>query len=74
MYSHEIEEYINKNNKELTPLEFLGVINSSPQICDVYYMKESNFRIKTTDNFTIDFKMKEEKPPKKALILKKDGK
>lgn len=66
MYSHEIVEYIEKNNKQLTPLEFLGIINSSPQIVEVLYQNDNNFRIKTTDNFTIDFKLLE-KPKVKKL-------
>lgn len=66
MYSHEIVEYIEKNNKQLTPLEFLGIINSSPQIVEVLYKPDNNFRIKTTDNFTIDFKLLE-KPKVKKL-------
>lgn len=66
MYSHEIVEYIEKNNKQLTPLEFLGIINSSPQIIEVLYQNDNNFRIKTTDNFTIDFKLLE-KPKVKKL-------
>lgn len=66
MYSHEIVEYIEKNNKQLTPLEFLGIINSSPQITEVLYKPDNNFRIKTTDNFTIDFKLLE-KPKVKKL-------
>lgn len=70
MYSHEIQEYLSKNNCELTPLEFLGVINSSPQIYEVQYKPNNNFRIKTTDNFTIDFKLIEE--PKKLQLKKED--
>ena len=66
MYSHEIVEYIEKNNKQLTPLEFLGIINSSPRIVEVLYKPDNNFRIKTTDNFTIDFKLLE-KPKVKKL-------
>lgn len=66
MYSHEIVEYIEKNNNELTPLEFVGIINSSPQIIEVLYQNDNNFRIKTTDNFTIDFKLLE-KPKVKKL-------
>lgn len=66
MYSHEIVEYIEKNNNELTPLEFVGIINSSPQITEVLYKPDNNFRIKTTDNFTIDFKLLE-KPKVKKL-------
>lgn len=69
MYSHEIVEYIQKNNNELTPLEFIDIINSSPQICDVYYEPNNKFRIKTTDNFTIDFNLIEKS---KQLTLKKD--
>ena len=69
MYSHEIQEYLDKNNHELTPLEFMGIINTSPQIHEVLYNPQNNFKIKTTDNFTMDFKLLE-KP--KALKLKKE--
>lgn len=71
MYSHEITEYLNKRNYELTPLEFMAVINTSPQIHEVLYNKESGnqFKIKTTDNFSWQIKLADDKP--KTLALKK---
>ena len=70
MYSWEIEEYLNKKNKEVTPKEFTDIINSSTQIYEVQYQPENNFRLKTTDNYTLDLKMVKEK----KLTLKKGKK
>ena len=71
MYSHEITDYLNKRNYELTPIEFLDVINSSPQIHEVLYKKDGveQFKIKTTDNFSWNIRLLDDKP--KTLKLKK---
>lgn len=69
MYSHEIEDYLRKNNRELTPLEFMGVINTSPQIVNVEFIKDNSFTFITTDGYSMNFRMIEE--PKK-LALKKE--
>ena len=69
MYSHEIEDYLRKNNRQLTPLEFMGVINTSPQVVNVEFNKDNNFTFKTTDGFSMNFKMIEDS---KKLTLKKD--
>lgn len=69
MYSHEIEDYLRKNNRELTPLEFMGVINSSPQVVNVEFNEDNTFTFKTTDGFSMNFRLLEE--PKK-LQLKRD--
>lgn len=69
MYSHEIEDYLKKNNRQLTPLEFMGVINTSPQVVNVEFNKDNSFTFKTTDGYSMNFNMIE-KP--KALKLKKE--
>ena len=69
MYSHEITEYLNKRNYELTPKEFVDVINSSPQVNEVLYRPENNFKLKTTDNYNWQIKLKESK---KLTLKKKD--
>lgn len=68
MYSWEIEEYLKNRNYNITPLEFMAIINTSPQIKDVYYEPEDNYRIKTDDGYTRDIKMET-----KVLKLKKDS-
>lgn len=69
MYSWEIEKYLSKRNKELTPKEFIDVINTSPQVNEVLYKPENNFRIKTDENISWDVKLIEDKP--KSLKLEK---
>lgn len=72
MYSHEITDYLNKRNYQLTPIEFMDVINTSPQVVDVLYKKDEygeRFKIKTNDNYNWDISLLEDKP--KKLTLKK---
>lgn len=69
MYSHEIEDYLRKNNRQLTPLEFMGVINTSPQVVNVEFNKDNSFTFKTTDGYSMNFNMIEKT---KALKLKKE--
>jgi hypothetical protein len=73
MYSYEITEYLNKRNYELTPIEFMDVINGSPQIKDVYFQggdKYDKFKMCTDDGYNWNIRMQKE--PKK-LTLKKDN-
>lgn len=73
MYSWEIEDYINKRNHKLTPIEFVDVINNSPQIKDVYYNKDdyNKFKIKPDDYKGMEITLLEDKP--KVLTLKRDS-
>lgn len=72
MYSFEINNYLNKRNYELTPIEFMDLINTSPQIIDVYVELGEyydKFKIITDDGFTTQFRMQVEIT--KKLTLKK---
>ncbi len=72
MYSFEITEYLNKRNYTLTPKEFVDVINSSPQIKEVYFKggdEFDRFKMQTDDGFNWNIKINK---PKK-LTLKKDS-
>lgn len=73
MYSFEITEYLNKRNYTLTPKEFVDVINSSPQIKEVYFKggdEFDRFKMQTDDGFNWNIKIN--KP--KIKTLKKDSK
>lgn len=75
MYSWEINDYLNKRNYELTPIEFMDLINKSPQITDVYVELGEyfdKFKLITNDGFHAQFRMEVEQPHKK-LTLKKDS-
>jgi hypothetical protein len=74
MYSHEITRYLEERNYQITPREFTDIINSSPQVCDVYYNKENGeeFRFVTTDNFSWTIKLKEDKYKKLKLSNKEN--
>lgn len=75
MYSYEIQDYLNKKNYELTPIEFMDVINTSPQVKDVYFKygdKFDHFKMCTDDGHSWNFRMQKEEP--KTLTLKKDNK
>ena len=72
MYSHEIENYLKERNFEITPLEFMAIINTSPQIKQV--LLENNdavYTIITDDNYRRNVRIIEEP---KTLKLKKDSK
>lgn len=71
MYSFEITEYLNKRNYTLTPKEFVDVINSSPQIKEVYFKggdEFDRFKMQTDDGFNWNIRIN--KP--KTKILKRD--
>lgn len=72
MYSFEIENYLKERNYKITPLEFMSIINTSPQIKQV--LLENNnaiYTILTDDNYRRNVEIIQE--PKK-LELKRDGK
>lgn len=71
MYSYEIENYLKERNYKITPLEFMAIINTSPQIKQV--LLENNnaiYTILTDDNYRRNVEIIQE--PKK-LQLKRDG-
>lgn len=71
MYSYEIENYLKERNYKITPLEFMAIINTSPQIKQV--LLENNnaiYTILTDDNYRRNVEIIQE--PKK-LELKRDG-
>lgn len=70
MYSHEIEEYLKERNYKITPLEFMAIINTSPQIKQV--LLENNnaiYTILTDDNYRRNVEIIQEP---KELKLKKE--
>ena len=71
MYSYEIEEYLKERNYKITPLEFMAIINTSPQIKQV--LLENNnaiYTILTDDNYRRNVEIIQEP---KTLGLKKDS-
>lgn len=69
MYSHEIQKYVEDRNRQLTPLEFMAIINTSPQIKQVDLAPNSaNYTIKTEDGFNININIIEEPPVKKKIL------
>lgn len=50
MYSFEIMKYLQERNFRITPLEFMAIINSSPQIKYVDYDKRSSIYTITSDD------------------------
>lgn len=72
MYSHEIEQYLKERNYEITPLEFMSIINTSPQIRQVLLEKnDAVYTIVTDDNYKRNIRIIEDAP--KKLKLKKDS-
>ena len=70
MYSYEIEEYLKERNYKITPLEFMAIINTSPQIKQV--LLENNnaiYTILTDDNYRRNVEIIQEP---KELKLKKE--
>lgn len=71
MYSYEIEQYLKERNYEITPLEFMSIINTSPQIKQVLLEKnDAIYTIITDDNYRRKVRIIEEP---KTLKLKKDS-
>lgn len=68
MYSHEIEQFLKERNYEITPFEFVSIINTSPQIKQVLLEKnDAIYTIVTDDNYRRDIKIV------KKLQFKKDS-
>ena len=73
MYSHEIMQYLKERNFRITPLEFMSIINTSPQIKQVDLAPNSAlYTIKTDDGLNVGMEIIEE-PPIKKKTLKKDS-
>lgn len=73
MYSHEIMQYLKERNFKITPLEFMAIINTSPQIKKVLLEhNDSVYTILTDDGLVVNTEIIEEQPIKK-LTLKKDS-
>ena len=71
MYSYEIENYLKERNYKITPLEFMAIINTSPQIKQVLLENNNNiYTILTDDNYRRNVEIIQD--PKK-LELKRDG-
>ena len=70
MYSYEIENYLKERNYKITPLEFMAIINTSPQIKQVLLKNNDAFyTIITDDGLAVATEIIEEP---KTLKLKKD--
>lgn len=71
MYSFEIEKYLKERNYKITPLEFMAIINTSPQIKQVLLKNnDAIYTIITDDGLAIATEIIEEP---KVLKLKRDG-
>ena len=58
MYSHEIEDILNRRNHVIDSETYLYICNTSPQINHVQYFPSSDyFHIDTNDNYHFDFKV-----------------
>lgn len=70
MYSYEIENYLKERNYKITPLEFMAIINTSPQIKQVLLKNnDAIYTIITDDGLAVATEIIEEP---KVLKLKKD--
>jgi hypothetical protein len=73
MYSHEIMQYLKERNFKITPLEFMAIINTSPQIKRVLLEhNDSVYTILTDDGLVVNAEIIEE-PQVKKMTLKKDS-
>lgn len=71
MYSFEIENYLKERNYKITPLEFMAIINTSPQIKQVLLKNnDAIYTIITDDGLAVATEIIEEP---KVLKLKRDG-
>ena len=69
MYSWEIMQYLKERNFNITPLEFMAIINTSPQIKQVP-MENDTFKLTSDDGLNVGVNIIRE--PKK-FTLKKDS-
>lgn len=71
MYSYEIENYLKERNYKITPLEFMAIINTSPQIKQVLLENNNNiYTILTDDNYKRNVEIVQDH---KKLELKRDS-
>lgn len=71
MYSYEIENYLKERNYKITPLEFMAIINTSPQIKQVLLENNNNiYTILTDDNYRRNVEIVQDH---KKLELKRDS-
>ena len=69
MYSHEIMQYLQERKFKITPLEFMAIINTSPQIKHVP-MDNDMFRITSDDGLNVGVYIIKEPPIKKLKLDK----
>lgn len=69
MYSYEIMQFLRERNFRIYPLEFMSIINTSPQIKEVP-MDNDLFRITSDDGLNVGVNIIQE--TQKKLTLKKD--
>lgn len=70
MYSFEIENYLKERNYKITPLEFMSIINTSPQIKQVLLKNnDAIYTIITDDGLAVATEIIEES---KKLQLKRE--
>lgn len=67
MYSYEILEYLRQRDFRITPLEFMAIINTSPQIKHVP-MDNDMFRITSDDGLNVGVYIIKEPPMKKNIL------
>lgn len=67
MYSYEILEYLRQRDFRITPLEFMAIINTSPQIKHVP-MDDDMFRITSDDGLNVGVYIIKEPPMKKNIL------
>ena len=73
MYSFEIMNYLRERNFRITPLEFMSIINTSPQIKQVELApNRAVYTLISDDNLKVCVEIIEE-PPVKKMTLKKDN-
>jgi len=71
MYSFEIENYLKERNYKITPLEFMAIINTSPQIKQVLLKNnDAIYTIITDDGLAVATEIIEE--PKKLKLKRED--
>ena len=67
MYSWEIKKYLQERDFRITPLEFMAIINTSPQIKHVP-MDDDMFRITSDDGLNVSVYIIKDTPVKKNIL------
>lgn len=58
MYSHEIQQLLELKNYLINHIEYLNILNTSPQINHVEYNKQQDeYEMWTTDNYYFKYKV-----------------